>query len=182
MDAVPTLKGGSTIGIPSPPAIWIPKNGDIATPEIRDAERLQGFEPDWSLPALEVDGVRRGHRWKLVGNAVSVPVAKWLGERLAEPGVFDRSRWRESLGHGLAWPKAAWGHRGKVYSVSVSTWPVRIKAPHLSAFIKYPLTPLSLRAAEGFKSRMDVSCLKFEDEFRTAMSRYVKRGPRTAVA
>ena len=24
-------------------------------------------------------------RWGLVGNAVSVPVAKWLGERLAEP-------------------------------------------------------------------------------------------------
>ena len=27
VDAVPTLKGGSTIGIPSPPAIWIPTTG-----------------------------------------------------------------------------------------------------------------------------------------------------------
>src|SRR5204862_5046434 len=70
VDAVPTLKGGSTIGIPSPPAIWVPKTDDIGTPEIRDAERLQGFEADWSLPALEASGLRRSHRWKLVGNAV----------------------------------------------------------------------------------------------------------------
>ena len=78
VDSVPTLKGGSTIGIPSPPAIWNPQDGSITTPEIRDAERFQGFDPDWTLPALEIEGVRRGHRWKLVGNAVSVPVARWV--------------------------------------------------------------------------------------------------------
>jgi DNA (cytosine-5)-methyltransferase 1 len=182
VDAVPTLKGGSTIGIPSPPAIWVPKSGDIVTPEIRDAERLQGFESDWTLPALEVDGVRRGHRWKLVGNAVSVPLARWVGERLARPGTFDRSLSGDALASGVAWPKAAWGHKGKVFSVSVSTWPVRVRAPHLSAFIKYPLAPLSARAAEGFKSRMDVSGLNFEVEFRSAMARYVKRRLRAAVA
>ena len=43
VDGVPTLKGGSTIGIPSPPAIWMP-DGRIVTPDIRDAERMQGFE------------------------------------------------------------------------------------------------------------------------------------------
>ena len=53
VDAVPTLKGGSTIGIPSPPAIWKPKTGEIVTPGISDAERLQGFDADWTLPALE---------------------------------------------------------------------------------------------------------------------------------
>ena len=76
IDALPTLKGGSTLGIPSPPAIWDPKDGSITTPDIRDAERLQGFEADWTEPAAEVPGVRRSHRWKLVGNAVSVPVAQ----------------------------------------------------------------------------------------------------------
>jgi DNA (cytosine-5)-methyltransferase 1 len=50
VDAVPTLKGGSTIGIPSPPAIWLP-DGRIVTPDIRDAERLQGFDADWTLAA-----------------------------------------------------------------------------------------------------------------------------------
>lgn len=41
VDAVPTLKGGSTIGIPSPPAIWLP-DGSIKTPEIRDAGAPSG--------------------------------------------------------------------------------------------------------------------------------------------
>ena len=85
VDAVPTLKGGSTVGIPSPPAIWNPLDGSISTPEIRDAERLQGFEADWTQPAIGEQGVRKGHRWKLVGNAVSVPVARWVGERLTKP-------------------------------------------------------------------------------------------------
>ena len=44
VDAVPTLKGGSTIGIPSPPAIWKPKTGDepaavLASTELDDPAR-----------------------------------------------------------------------------------------------------------------------------------------------
>ncbi|HKO94624.1 MAG TPA: DNA cytosine methyltransferase, partial [Polyangiaceae bacterium] len=70
-DGVPTLKGGSTIGIPSPPAIVLP-DGRIVKPDIRDAERLQGFAADWTLPALRTS--KSGHRWKLVGNAVTVDV------------------------------------------------------------------------------------------------------------
>ena len=176
--AVPTLKGGSTIGIPSPPAIWIPDTGEIATPEIRDVERLQGFEADWSLPALEATDVRRGHRWKLVGNAVSVPVARWVGERLARPGSYERSRTLELLPRGVAWPKAAWGSHGRIYSVSASTWPLSVPAQHLSDFIRFPLAPLSLRAAAGFKSRMDVSGLRFEADFRRDIDLYVKRALR----
>jgi len=53
VDAVPTLKGGSTIGIPSPPAIWEPGTGRVVTPDLRDAERLQGFPADWTLAADE---------------------------------------------------------------------------------------------------------------------------------
>jgi DNA (cytosine-5)-methyltransferase 1 len=54
IDAIPTLKGGSDLGIPSPPAIWSPREGLIGTPDIRDAERLQGFpgegrkDAEWS--------------------------------------------------------------------------------------------------------------------------------------
>jgi DNA (cytosine-5)-methyltransferase 1 len=43
VDAVPTLKGGSTIGIPSPPAVLL-TDGRIVTPDIGDAERLQVFQ------------------------------------------------------------------------------------------------------------------------------------------
>jgi hypothetical protein len=41
------MKGGSTVGIPSPPAIWIPHaptGAKFVTPGIEDAEALQGFE------------------------------------------------------------------------------------------------------------------------------------------
>ncbi len=88
VDAVPTLKGGSTIGIPSPPAIWMP-DGEIVVPEIRDAERLQGFDADWTEPAAATSR-RKGARWKLVGNAVSVPVARWVGERLVTCADYDQ--------------------------------------------------------------------------------------------
>jgi DNA (cytosine-5)-methyltransferase 1 len=176
VDAIPTLKGGSTIGIPSPPAIWNPRDGSLTTPEIRDAERLQGFEPDWTLPALEAAGVRPGHRWKLVGNAVSVPVARWVGDRLARPGVFDPARMGEELGRGLAWPRAAFGKKGaRARAVSVTMWPMAASRPHLAEFLQYARTPLSARAAAGFKSRLDASPLRCPDEFRDALALYVKR-------
>jgi DNA (cytosine-5)-methyltransferase 1 len=184
VDAVPTLKGGSTIGIPSPPAMWNPRDGSITTPEIRDAERLQGFDADWTLPALEVEGVRRGHRWKLVGNAVSVPVARWVGERLARPGEFDETRIAERVRPGVAWPKAAFGRKGsEPHAVCVSMWPVVWPREHLADFIRYPRVPLSARAAAGFKSRLDLSPLNYPPEFGEALTRYVKRAMRpTAVA
>jgi DNA (cytosine-5)-methyltransferase 1 len=173
IDAVPTLKGGSTIGIPSPPAIWDPVDGSITTPDIRDVERLQGFESDWTLPALEVDGVRRGHRWKLVGNAVSVPVAEWMGRRLADPTGNPRAG--ILLKCGVAWPRAAWGHNGKVYAVDVSTWPVRHPAIGLREFLRFPRVPLSYRAAAGFFTRAGDSCLKFEDGFLEDVKLHVDR-------
>lgn len=184
VDSVPTLKGGSTIGIPSPPAIWNPQDGSITTPEIRDAERLQGFDADWTLPALEVVGVRRGHRWKLVGNAVSVPVARWVGQRLADPGAFDEARIGSAVRPGVSWPKAAFGSKGHdPRAVTISMWPVAWPRERLSQFFRYPRSPLSARAAVGFKSRLDVSTLHYPDEFGEALTRYVQRAIRpSAVA
>lgn len=174
VDAVPTLKGGSTIGIPSPPAIWDPFEGTITTPDIRDAERLQGFDADWTLPAIEAEGVRRGHRWKLVGNAVSVSVAKWVGARLARPGRFHAAA-GHLLPRGVAWPRAAWGYDGNVFPANVSMWPVRWPRPHLSDFLKFPRTPLSARAASGFLRRARSSRLTFEPGFLDTVARHVER-------
>ena len=50
-DAVPTLKGGSTIGIPSPPAVWVPGaelGRRLVKPGIEDAEAMQGFDRGWT--------------------------------------------------------------------------------------------------------------------------------------
>jgi DNA (cytosine-5)-methyltransferase 1 len=180
VDAVPTLKGGSTIGIPSPPAIWNPMDGSISTPLIGDAERLQGFEAGWTAPAAEVPGVRESHRWKLVGNAVNVKVAEWIGRRLASS---ERTVVAEDvLPRGVAWPVAAWGHRGHVYAVRVSEWPERRRAQHLHQFLRSPLKPLSRRAAAGFLSRALVSGLKFEQGFLDDVARHIDRLDRVSAA
>lgn len=90
-NAVPPLKGGSGVGIPSSPAIWFPGRRFIGTLDIRDAERLQGFRAGWTRAAA-VDPRPERVRWRLVGNAVSVPVAMWLARRLLQPGEYDTSR------------------------------------------------------------------------------------------
>jgi DNA (cytosine-5)-methyltransferase 1 len=160
VDAVPTLKGGSAIGIPSPPAIWRSGTGRIVTPDLRDAERLQGFPADWTEAADYVGGRRRSDRWKLVGNAVSVPVAEWIGERLLgvhEP--YDNSR-DSALAHGARWPKAAWGAPGMRCAVDVSMWPVAYRRPHLHEFLEFEPKPLSARATAGFLRRAHASTLR----------------------
>jgi DNA (cytosine-5)-methyltransferase 1 len=43
-----------------------------------ERESLQGFPPGWT------DGIPQSARERAVGNAVTVPVVKWLGERIRE--------------------------------------------------------------------------------------------------
>jgi DNA (cytosine-5)-methyltransferase 1 len=181
VDAVPTLKGGSTVGIASPPAIRMPGDRSIVTPDIRDAERLQGFDADWTLPAVADDKRRNGPRWRLVGNAVSVPVANWLGERLKSPVSYDGTKDR-SLPKGASWPRAAWGKDGKAYRAELSMWPVRLAYQHLVEFLQYPTTPLSERATAGFQKRIRAStALRFPRGFKreiVAHLAYVRRAVR----
>ncbi|NLH82894.1 MAG: DNA cytosine methyltransferase, partial [Phyllobacteriaceae bacterium] len=119
-DCVPTLKNGSSVGIPSPPAILMP-DAAIVTPALADAERLQGFPEDWTRAAGEA-GLER-LRWSLVGNAVSVPVAAWIGERLATPGSFDPARERD-LAEGARWPDAARFDGTRRRAVAIGAFPV----------------------------------------------------------
>jgi len=171
IDAVPTLKGGSTVGIPSPPAALM-LDGTIVTPDLRDAERLQGFPSDWTKPA-EIVG-RRSFRWKLVGNAVSVPAAAWIGRRLRKPGSYDRS-WDAPLPSGSPWPRAAWNAGSGRFASSVSEWPVRRRAQHLHEFLRYPAEPLSIRAAVGFRARTRQSSLRFPPGFLDAVDAHIRR-------
>lgn len=180
VDAVPTLKSGSTVGIPSPPAIILP-SGDIITPDIRDAERLQGFVADWTEAA---EGVARpSTRWTLVGNAVTAPVAEWLGQRLKSPGKpssdcdreFDRSR---------RWPRAARfdGHRR--FEVQINAYPAWHARPSLAQFLVFPGKPLSARATAGFLSRTERSYLRFADGFQQRVRDHLARqtAPMYAIA
>ena len=171
VDAVPTLKGGSTIGIPSPPAIWRAGSESLVTPNLRDAERLQGFSADWTKPADTVDGRRRSDRWKLVGNAVSTPVAQWIGERLSTDEDYNRSDAQLS---GSRWPGAAWGRAGTRRSVEVSKWPVAYPRPHLHEFLTFPSQPLSARATAGFLTRAARGRLRFPSGLIWAAEQHLK--------
>lgn len=160
-ECVPTLKNGSTVGIPSPPAILMP-DGAIVTPDIRDAERLQGFPADWTQPA-EGAGFAR-FRWALVGNAVSVPVAAWIGRRLDEPGRHDATRDRP-LVVGTRWPPSARFDGTAQSAVTISAHPVALPRPSLQAFLEHPGKPLSIRATAGFLSRLERTQLRLPAGF-----------------
>ena len=167
VDAVPTLKGGSTIGIASPPAVrrraGHPPGMGIVTPGLGDVERLQGFKAGWTQAAVEHAGTRVGHRWKLVGNAVPVPVAQWVGRRLREPGSYD-ARADRGLQPGDSWPTAAWGSGGVAYRADVGTWPVAMPYRHLEQYLTDPKS-LSVRATAGFLRRAESGNLRFVDGF-----------------
>jgi DNA (cytosine-5)-methyltransferase 1 len=171
VDAVPTLKGGSAIGIPSPPGVLLPAGGGVVTPSIRDAERLQGFAPGWT-EAVE-SATRKSYRWKLVGNAVTVPVAEWLGERLAVPGKYDGS-WDRPLANAARWPSAAWSLGRGRFETIISTWPVRRPRPHLHDFLSEP-RPLSARGTAGFWSRLASSTLRRPPWFNVGVQRHLTR-------
>lgn len=161
-DCVPTLKNGSTVGIPSPPAILM-TNGEIVTPDIRDAERLQGLPADWTKPAEKV--ARASFRWSLIGNAVSKPVAAWIGQRLEVPGTYDPARDSGIVVRGN-WPKAARSDGKLVREVVISEYPKWAKRQGLQDFLRYEPNLLSARATAGFLSRIEKSSLRFVPGFK----------------
>ena len=163
-DAVPTLKGGSTVGIPSSPAVAMP-DGRLVTPTLSDAERMQGFEAGWTSAAASAS--RKSFRWKLVGNAVTVDVARWLGQRLRQPLEYDPAG-DVQLRRGKPWPTAAYNVDGKRFISPVSEWPTRVEREPLVEFLgESELAPLSARATRGFLNRAtSVACnLRFPPGF-----------------
>ncbi len=163
VDSVPPLKGGSALHIPSPPGIWFPRRRLIGVPAIEDAERLQGFLAGWTR-VDDADLHSERQRWRMVGNAVSVPMAKWIAERLSVQVGFDATA-AEPLPSDRGWPSAGWGHGGKQGRSDISEWPVAVPAPHLISFLEYRIAPLSKKATAGFHSRLIASSLRYEKVF-----------------
>lgn len=174
-DAIPTLKNGSTVGIPSPPAILMP-DGTVIKPDIRDAERLQGFAEDWTVAAPERS------RWSLVGNAVSVPVGAWLGRRLAEPGGYSRRLDRSWPNKPGSFPKAARFDGRQRHLVDIGGFPVFDEREPLHRFLRHRGTPLSTRGTAGFLSRAEASCLRFVPGFLDAIRAHLAQSLRNDVA
>ena len=165
-DAVPPLKAGSALGIPSPPAVLLPNGGRVVTPTIEAVERLQGFPNGWTS-SLRAQAERR-NRWRLVGNAVSVPVAEWIGRRLSEPGVYDDSD-DVQLVRGAPWPSAAWNMGDGKMSSKVSECPLQRRRGRISAFATEKWPDLSVRALTGFVKRARDSKLRYPPGFLDAL-------------
>lgn len=183
-DAVPTLKGGSTIGIPSPPAIWIPgaKPGRrLVKPSVEDAEAMQGFERGWT-DVDELSSRRNGPRWKLVGNAVTVGVSRWVGSRLMSPGSpkAEFRPWTPGVG---SWPAAAAGSAGQIeVPEGLSEFPTHENYSHLAEMIDATSAePLSLRGAKGFWSRLQRGNLGRYPGFRSDVQEHIDSLERESV-
>lgn len=170
-NAIPTLKVGSSIGIASPPAIAFP-DGIVASPDIRDAEKLQGFPVDWTEPAEEL--TKTAGRWKLVGNAVTVNTVEWIANKIISPEKYEACK-DKVLSKEDKWPKAAWGSEGKRYASSVSEYPVERDEVSLIGFLDYQCKPLSLKAAKGFENRLNMGKVRCPQFFKDAIHEYVER-------
>lgn len=171
VDAVPTLKNGSTIGIASPPAVLMPE-GRVIKLGIRDGERLQGFDTDWTAPAESV--VRPSARWGLVGSAVSVPVARWIGRRLVSPDSYNATRDSSFPSAGKA-PRAARFDGKARYAVSIGCDPLGIAPASIQEFLRTsePREMLSAKATYGFLSRTRRARLRFAPGFIAAVEAHL---------
>ena len=171
VDAVPTLKNGSTIGIPSPPAVLMP-DGRLIKPSIRDVERLQGFDAGWTEPAKFVG--RETVRWGLVGSAVSVPVAAWIGRRLKAPGSYLQDREYGFPEFGKA-PRAARYDGKRRVAVDIGPDPLGIRPPPLVDFLSdhEGQQLLSIKATRGFLERTRRAKLRFEPGFIEAVEHHL---------
>jgi len=187
-EALPTLKGGSGLGIPSPPAIWFRDTDEFVTPSIELAERLQGFPAGWT--DVECEGVRKNARWSYVGNAVPVDIAEWVGRRLLSPARVTEEGVPFDRGARRSWPNAAFGVAGETFeAIDQAEGPsvggsrkllseMAILAPDRR---HRHVQPLSLRAASGVLSRLERAReegrLRPRADFMKALARYVVTHP-----
>jgi DNA (cytosine-5)-methyltransferase 1 len=140
-------------------------------PAVEESDMLQGFPRGWTAPAEEV-ALRKGSRWKLTGNAVTVGVSTWLGSRLRNPGepILDGS----PVHPAGRWPTAAFGAKGKVWAVDVSMWPILEPYEHLRDVVDLDgAQPLSARGAAGFLDRANRGNLRFVEGFLKDVEQHV---------
>ena len=108
---------------------------------------------------------KNGPRWKLVGNAVTVGVSRWVAARIHEPGdpINEEELWER----GGRWPAAAWGSDGKIFRVAISEYPRHEPYRHLLDLVDARgAEVLSRRALAGFWGRLSQSNLGRHPGFR----------------
>ena len=148
-------------------------DGRFGLLRIQDAERLQGLPEGWTDPASTVcasRGVSRSRegaerrfetalRWTLLGNAVTVQVARWLGTQLARPYAHKfavRDSQPFAVPVPLIWPRCAWAihGEGRHGEASIGEHPCYTPFAPLAQFIGGLGPPPSGEALEVWVKRM----------------------------
>lgn len=75
LETSPTLKLGSDTSV-SPPAVALENPTEARRLTPLECERLQGFPDGWT------SGLADTQRYRQMGNAVTVPVAQWIAEKI----------------------------------------------------------------------------------------------------
>lgn len=162
-NGIPPIKGGSGIGIPSPPAVLFP-DGHVLKPDIVTCEALQGFPRQWTQAA----NGNRNPRWRLIGNAVSVPVAEWVAANLKTPRPALKFK-LTPISEFRSWPDAGFGNKDGRFGVPASDKPIKIDSSTISAYRTPAWSQLSARALRGFLSRAREGGLSFPEGFLGAL-------------
>ena len=172
-DSIPPLKCGSSLGLPSSPAIWDIHHNFFGTPTIEDAERLQGFPEGWTA-ILSENGFKDNKRWKLLGNAVNTTVSNWIGNRLENEIMEELPQYRLFRTNLRPWPKAAISVNGGVMGVKASFYPNGVNYLPILDFLNHPLKPLSLKATLGFEKRvLESTLIKYPKVFKESIRTYL---------
>lgn len=89
-DMTPTLRATSIRNL----AVQTPDLVRRFTP--REAERLQGLPDDWTRWGADGRELSDEARYRLIGNAITVPVVRWIAERIVQIDAV-RDQWPEIL-------------------------------------------------------------------------------------
>lgn len=157
----PTLKVGSSINIPSPPALHY--NGVVRQISAVEALRLQGF----SESAFE--GIKPSHIYRMAGNAVARPVGSFVlkgvvdaegnGEKTVKFADVQRNLFSDEIDNNFS---GAGYFDGEVHNPILDDEPPGCS--DLDDFIDYSSDDrLSARAAGGLLSRLEKSGMPCPD-------------------
>ncbi len=172
-DGIPPLKVGSALGIPSPPAVLFP-DGEVLTPSLQACEKLQGFPAGWT--DVDYENAPRNPGWRMVGNSVSVPVVRWIAERMKDPRPALQFT-ETTLQRGTRWPEAGWNVGEGRIGVTASDRPIATKSPSISTFRDSSWSRLSNRALNGFIRRAEDGGLRMPDDFLGTLRKAKRKVP-----
>lgn len=175
IDGIPPLKVGSALGIPSAPAVLF-QDGEVLMPSLAGCERLQGFPQGWTSISEDVG---RKPQWRMIGNAVSIPVARWVAERIKIPGSV-KSFEQVPILEGKKWPDAAWNVGNGRVGAMASDKPIAPVHRSISEFRDENWTRLSDRALDGFIRRAEEGGLRMPEGFIAALKKAKRKPKRVA--